>query len=162
FVPRLTEDMKTLAQHGPQIAASYTSYITNPRDPVVSRLPDWIRDELLKASAFIVDWVRTHGAEATSHALTLVLGAFTVIATFVIIPLLSIYLLADLDRLRAGLYGIVPRNRWETASTLIGEIDGFIRGQLIVAATVGLLLTIALLFLDVPYAFLLGAFAALG
>ncbi len=166
FVPRLTEDIKAFAQHLPQFVDAYTSYIKNPHDPVVSRLPDGIKHELLKVPDFIQDWIRTHGAEATSHAFTLVLGAFTAIATFVIIPLLSLYLLADIDRLQSSLYRVVPRDRWGRASKVIGEIDrvigGFIRGQLIVAVTVGVLLTIGLLIMHVPYAFLLGALAALG
>ncbi len=166
FVPRIADDMKAIAQHGPQFADAYRSYLLNPRDPILSRLPDSIREEMLKFPQFAVDWLRTHGLEATSHLFTILLGAFSIIATFVIIPLLSIYLLADLDRLLAGFYRIVPRERWAAASSLIGDIDrvigGFVRGQLLVAATVGILLTIALLFLHVPYAFLLGVLAAIG
>ncbi len=166
FVPRVSDDVKAFALHVPQFVDAYRSYIKNPQDPVVTRLPDSVRHELLKVPEFVTDWIRTHGAEATSHAFSFVLGAFTVIATFVIIPLLSIYLLADIDRLRSSLYRVVPRDRWERASKLIGEIDrvigGFIRGQLIVAVTVGVLLTIGLLIVHVPYAFLLGVLAALG
>ncbi len=166
LVPRIADDMKAVAQHGPQFAADYRSYVENPSDPVLSRLPNSVREEMLKFPAFATDWIRTHGLEALSHIVSLLLGAFTIIATFVIIPLLSIYLLADIDRLQAALYRFVPRDRWAAASSLIGDIDrvigGFIRGQLIVAATVGVLLTIGLLILHVPYAFLLGLLAALG
>lgn len=166
LVPRIAEDMRSVAQHAPEFLAAYHSFVTNPNNPILSHLPSWIRGELLKVPQYITSWIRQHGVEATSHLFSFVLGAFTVIATFIIIPLLSIYLLADLDRLRAGLYRIVPRSRWDAASSLIGDIDrvigGFIRGQLIVACTIGILLTIGLLIMHVPYAFLLGLVAALG
>ncbi len=166
FVPKITEDVKAVAQHGPQFIAAYTSYINNPRDPILTRLPDAVRHDMLKFPEYAGAWVRTHGAEAASHLVTVLAGAFSIIATFVIIPLLSIYLLADIDRLRDGFYKILPRQRWPATSKLVEEIDGviggFIRGQLIVALTVGILLTIALLILHVPYAFLLGLVAAVG
>lgn len=166
FVPRIAEDMKSVAQHGPEFLAAYRNLINDPHNPILSRLPGWLRAELLKFPEYIGNWIRNHGVEASRHVFTFVLGAFTIVATFIIIPLLSIYLLADLDRLRAGLYRIVPRSRWGAASSLIEDIDrvigGFIRGQLIVACTVGILLTIGLLIMHVPYAFLLGLVAALG
>lgn len=166
IVPGITTDVKQISANAPQLIRTYQSALDNPNDPLLSRLPDAVRAELLKLPTFLSQWLSTHGQEAAGHAFTILLGAFTIIATFVIIPLLSIYLLADLDRLRIGVLKTLPRDRWGAALNVIGEIDGviggFIRGQLIVAATVGILLTIALLALHVPYAFLLGALAALG
>ena len=166
IVPGVFNDAKEISANAPQLIASYQTAIANPNDPLLSRLPDAVRSELVKAPSFIIHWLQTHGQEAASHALTIVLGAFTIIATFVIIPLLSIYLLLDLDRMRLGMLKVLPRDRWGAALNVVGEIDGviggFIRGQLIVAATVGALLTIALLVMHVPYAFLLGVLAAVG
>jgi predicted PurR-regulated permease PerM len=166
IVPGIVDDAKQISTNAPQLIASYQNAVANPNDPFISRLPDVVRNELIKAPSFLLHWLSSHGQEAASHAFTIVLGAFALVATFVIIPLLSIYLLADLDRLRIGMLKTLPRDRWGAALTVVGEIDavigGFIRGQLIVAVTVGVLLTIALLVLHVPYAFLLGALAALG
>ena len=166
FVPRITEDVKALARHAPQLLAAYAAYVNNPHDPILTRLPDSVRADMLKFPQYVTDWLRTHGAEAASHLVTVLAGAFSIIATFVIIPLLSIYLLADLDRLRDSFYKIVPRQRLSATTKLMEQIDGviggYVRGQLIVAVTVGILLTIALLILHVPYAFLLGLVAAVG
>ncbi|HET9029616.1 MAG TPA: AI-2E family transporter [Candidatus Aquilonibacter sp.] len=166
IVPGIITDAQAVSANAPQILDSYQRTVNNPNDPFFSHLPDVVRIEVLKAPTFLLNWLREHGNEAASHAFTILLGAFSLIATFVIIPLLSIYLLLDLDRMRIGILKVLPRDRWGAALTVIGEIDGviggFIRGQLIVAATVGILLTIALLILHVPYAFLLGALAAVG
>lgn len=166
IVPGVSSDIANAAKNSPTLANMYVAYVQSPQNPLLARMPAGVRDELLKLPAFISTWIGTHGIEAAGHALTIVLGAFAVIATFVIIPLLSIYLLLDVDRLRDGLLHVVPQDRWERTLRVLAEIDavigGFIRGQLIVAATVGVLLTIALLILHVPYAFLLGAAAAIG
>lgn len=166
IVPGITNDITSALRHAPQFAARYQDYVENPSDPVLSRLPADVQTSLLGVPALIGAWLQKHGLEAAGHALSLVRGAFAIIATFVIIPLLSIYLLADFDRLRASLLQMLPRDRWSGAQHLLGEIDGviggFVRGQLLVAVIVGVLLTVALLILHVPYAFLLGALAALG
>lgn len=166
IVPGLTGDVTSIVKNAPGFSAAYERVVEDPNNPILSHLPDQIRAELIKLPSFLIGWVETHGMEATSHAINILRGAFTAVATFVIIPLLSIYLLADLDRLLAWLLEVVPRDRWSGTMRLVNEIDGviggFIRGQLIVAATIGIVLTIALLVLHVPYAFLLGALAAIG
>ena len=93
-------------------------------------------------------------------------GGFAAIATFVIIPLMTAYLLLDLENLRDGLSSIVPQRRWRGVLSFLRDIDavvgGFIRGQLLVALSVGVLITIALLILHVRYAFFFGLLAAVG
>ncbi len=165
-VPGLTRDVTAIVKNGPQFAAEYDAFVRQPDNPLLSHLPSAVRDELVKLPSFLSAWIATHGFEAASHAFSILRGAFTAIATFVIIPLLSIYLLADLDRLRAWLLRLMPQDRWSGTLRVVGEMDavvgGFVRGQLIVAGTIGVALTIALLVLHVPYAFLLGALAAVG
>ena len=165
IVPQVANDVSGVVKNAPAFTSQYERFVTSS-NPLLIHLPSAVRDELVKLPTFLATWLSTHGAETFSHAVTIVRGAFTVVATFVIIPLLSIYLLIDLDRLRAWVMRLVPRDRWSGALSIINEIDGvvggFIRGQLIVAGTIGILLTIALLVLHVPYAFLLGALAAVG
>ncbi len=107
-----------------------------------------------------------HGVETVGKAMILLMGTFVAIATFVIIPLITAYLLLDLENLKNGLSAVVPPKRWRATLDFLHDVDhvigGFIRGQLLVALAVGVLITIALLILRVPYAFLLGLLAAIG
>ncbi len=165
-VPNLSNDVSQLAHNYPAILAKINTLINDPKNPVLSKLPISLREEAIKLPDETIAWIRIHGAEATGHAITIVLSTAATVATFVIIPLLAAYLLLDVDRLRNSVLRVVPTSRWATTLSFISEVDrvigGFIRGQLLVAACVGVMLTIGLLILHVPYAFLLGLLAAVG
>ncbi len=166
IVPNLSNDVSQLAHNYPVILQKINAFINDPKNPILSRLPIGIRQEAIKLPDEAVSWIRIHGAETTGHAITIVLSTAATVATFIIIPLLSAYLLLDVERLRTSVLRVVPTSRWATTLQFIGDVDrvigGFIRGQLLVAACVGIMLTIGLLILHVPYAFLLGLLAALG
>lgn len=94
-----------------------------------------------------------------------VLGIFGALFSLVLAPVLSFYLLKDLDRLRGGLRRYIPGPQRPGLLGVLSEIDavlaGFVRGQLIVVTIVGFLVTGALLLLDVRFAVILGIFAGL-
>ncbi|MBV8423986.1 MAG: AI-2E family transporter [Candidatus Eremiobacteraeota bacterium] len=166
IVPRLVDETQTLVQRYPDFVVRMNALVNDPNDPVTSRLPDFARSELGKLPTQIVAWGRLHGLEAFSHILSVLAGTFVIVATFVIIPLITAYLLLDLDNLKLALASIVPEAHWRATTSLLSDIDrvfgGFVRGQLLVALTVGILITVAMTILRVPYPFLLGLVAAVG
>jgi len=93
-------------------------------------------------------------------------GLFAIAAfAYVLVPAASAQFTAPMDNNVPRIHSFVlsrisPRHR-PAMLRLLDEIDnvlgGFVRGQLIVAAIVGTLATIALLILQVPYALLIGA-----
>lgn len=165
-IPRVSEDVATFVQHYPEISARVNDAIYNPHDALTARLPGWLRDEIARIPAELGTWVKTRGVENVGHVVVVLAGGFAAIATFVIIPLMTAYLLLDLENLRDGLSQIVPQRRWRGVLSFLRDIDavvgGFIRGQLLVALSVGVLITIALLILHVRYAFFFGLLAAVG
>ena len=165
-IPRLTDDIALLAHRYPEAIASFNRFVTNPSNPWVARLPVPLRAYLAKFPSEIVGWLQRYGLGAAGHAVSILLGAFTTVATFVIIPLVTLYLLIDVDRFRAGLHRVVPQSRWYQTLSFLRDVDGviggFVRGQILVALTVGVMLTVALLIMHVRYAFLLGFLAAVG
>lgn len=166
IAPRVGEDIQLFIQRYPDFAARVDQVVNNPSDPVISQLPDWMRHEIARAPAELALWARVHGFEYFGRVVFVLMGTFAAVATFVIVPLVTAYLLLDLENLKADLSTIVPADRWRTTLELLSEFDevigGFIRGQLLVALSVGVLITIALLLLHVRYAFLLGLLAAVG
>lgn len=80
-------------------------------------------------------------------------------------PILGIYILKDIDKLRGGFISIIPRRfRKPVANTMdrINNVAGrYIRGQIFISVIVGVLCTIALLILKVDFAVLLGAIAGI-
>jgi predicted PurR-regulated permease PerM len=166
LVPRLADDVSSLVTHYPDLANQAQTFVNDPNNPILAHLPEGVRAEVIRIPERIADWFRVHGAEAVTHAMTIVIGTFAAVATFIIIPLFTAYILLDLDRLKNSLARVVPASRWEATLGFMREVDaivgGFIRGQVFVALCVGTLLTIALLILHVRYAFLLGLAAAVG
>jgi predicted PurR-regulated permease PerM len=165
-VPRLTEDVGTFLQRYPELAARVNDAVFNPHDPLTSRLPAWVRNEIARIPDELAAWVKQRGLESFGRVMILLAGGFAALATFVLIPLLTAYLLMDLEHLKDGLSAVVPPRRWRAALEFLSDVDGvvggFIRGQLLVALSVGVLITFALLLLHVPYAFLFGLLAAVG
>lgn len=165
-LPRLFDETGMLVRHYPEISSRIEGLINDPKDPVTSRLPPLIRHELAIIPAQIIVWIRLHGLETFGHVLFVIAGTFAVVATFIVIPMITAYLLLDLENLKRSIASVVPERRWRDVLCLLSDVDrvigGFVRGQLLVALSVGLLITLALLILHVPYAFLLGLLAVIG
>jgi predicted PurR-regulated permease PerM len=165
-VPHVVREVNALVRLAPHESAVASNFINDPSNRVLSRVPPWLRGELLALPSQATGWLRAHGIAAAGQAFGVVLGTFATIATFVIIPVLAAYMLLDLEHLNEALLRVLPHARRGDAVDIISDIDhvvgGFIRGQLLVALSVGVLLTIVLLVMRVPFAFLLGLLAALG
>ncbi|MFN2519840.1 MAG: AI-2E family transporter [Candidatus Limnocylindria bacterium] len=96
-------------------------------------------------------------------ALTLRLASS--IFDIVIVTVIALYFLLDGRRFRALALRAVRTDRRRKIRAIEREVvrvfGAYLRGQLILAASVGILVTIVLTVLGMPYAFLLGAFASL-
>jgi predicted PurR-regulated permease PerM len=78
---------------------------------------------------------------------------------------LTVYFLADLPRIRANLYRLVPHSRRPRAILLGDEIfakvGGYVLGNLLISLIAGVLTFIAVLLVGLPYPLLLSIFVAL-
>jgi len=84
-------------------------------------------------------------------------------AAFLLVPLLTFYILMDSGRYRSGFLRLIPAERRADMQVLMGRIDAtlgrYIRGQLIVILSVSITITVALELMGVEYALLIGIFA---
>ena len=91
-------------------------------------------------------------------------SAFTILGYVALTPMLAFYLLRDWDRITTGLAELIPRDRHERVLDLAREADrivaGYLRGQLTVAALIGLLTGLGLWAVGFPYAATLGLIVA--
>ena len=87
------------------------------------------------------------------------------IANIVLVPVLTFYLLRDWDRLIAGVQALLPRRSEPTVSRLASEADevlgAFLRGQLMVMFSLGIIYTTGLWLVGLELALLIGMFAGL-
>jgi predicted PurR-regulated permease PerM len=92
-----------------------------------------------------------------------VLGAgkavFGVLTDALIVVVLTIYFVADLPRIRAAMYRLIPHSRRPRAiligDNIFAKVGGYVLGNLAVSAIAGVLTLIWMLIFDVPYAALL-------
>ncbi|RKD34780.1 AI-2E family transporter [Thermohalobacter berrensis] len=94
-----------------------------------------------------------------------IINMFSRILSFIIIPILTFYFLKDKDVFKKKLFLILPKPYRTDVVKVTREIDSvlgkFIRGQLIVAAFVGISTTIGLLILKVDFALIIGLIAGI-
>jgi predicted PurR-regulated permease PerM len=109
--------------------------------------------------------LRGQGTTVLNNAVSILTGTLNAIFDILVILIMSLYLLADGPRFIRWLMGLVPETHREQAWFLLGRLNrvlgGYIRGQLIVAITIGILAGIGCWIIGVPYALLLGIFAFL-
>jgi predicted PurR-regulated permease PerM len=89
--------------------------------------------------------------------------ALTILGYLFLTPILIVYLLRDIDNVKARAVALIPEPRRERWLVLLREYDGllsrFLRGQLLAALIVGVLTWLGLWIAGFPYASLVGAVA---
>jgi predicted PurR-regulated permease PerM len=163
--PALYEDSQSLVRSTPGFVHAAQTALEDPTNPLLARLPVPVRSYLATVPPQLVKIAESYAGEAASRALGLLASAAGLVATVVVIPILSIYLMLEAPGLVAALMRALPEKAQPRARALVADLDGvlggFIRGQLLVGATIGTCITIALLVLHVKYAVLIGVVAGL-
>jgi predicted PurR-regulated permease PerM len=167
-LPGIASDIAAVASELPRkIAALLTS-----ADP-------WLARHGIEVPHTTTEWVERLGANAHELATSIlapaggvlsaiVSGGFSMagsVVAIVFVPVLSVYLLNDFDRITAGVRSFLPRRYRRVVTEYAKEIDAalshFIRGQLTVMAIVAVLYAAAYSILGVRLALVLGFMAGL-
>ena len=165
IVPALTNDIQGLAAAAPSFVKSTQQILNDPKTPFVMHLPGPLRAYLLTLPPQLEHFARVYAGDAASRLLALALSVASLAATLVVIPVISVYLMIEAPDLTNGFVSRLPPRMQQRSSAIVHDLDkalgGFIRGQLLVGATIGVCITVALLVLHVRYAVLIGVIAGL-
>jgi predicted PurR-regulated permease PerM len=163
LIPSISNEVGTLSHQGPSIIAKIQDFFTSPNTPVLGSAPEAVRKELAQLPAQTVVWFQTHGGGAATSAITVLVGTAAFVGALIVIPVLGAYLLYDSEAIKRFFMGFIPEKRRDATLGLLAELEevlgGFIRGQLLVGVTVGLIISVGLMLAQVPYAILIGAVA---
>jgi predicted PurR-regulated permease PerM len=163
LIPSISNEVATLSHQGPSIIAKIQDFLTSPNTPVLGHAPDVVRKELAQLPTQTIAWFRTHSGGAATSAITVLVGTAAFVGTLIVIPVLGAYLLYDSEVIKRFFMGFIPEKRRNATLGLLGELEevlgGFIRGQLLVGATIGVIISVGLMLAHVPYAILIGAVA---
>jgi predicted PurR-regulated permease PerM len=152
FVPEVSKNIQQFIRDVPNIGQHVQPYL--------QRLPAPLRNFILRLPSQIGGFFHGNAGEVTKNALQTVVSVAGILAIFIIIPIATIYMMIDTDRFRDSFLSLFPPEYRPKTVKVIGEIhevlSGYIRGQLLVAVIVGVLITALLTGLHVPYAAALG------
>lgn len=161
--PVIASDAQSAAANAPKLVAAGQRILTDAKDPLTTRLPGPIRDYLHDIPLEIEQGLSGYAASLAQHTLPLLFSLVSLLAMFIIVPATAAYMTVEATAIRRGFLAVLPASARLRAARIIVDLDnvvgGFIRGQILVAITVGLLMTLLLLGLRVPYAVLIGVFA---
>lgn len=161
-LPLIISELKQFATDRPVLARAIQTNLSL-NGPYAAHLPDAVKDYLNSLPAQLSDMVGRNGLSITSGALAFILSAASSLVLFILIPIVAAFVIMDSNWLWGALFGIFPRSARPKLEEFVTQLNsvlaGYIRGQLIVAACVGVLVSILLFSLHVKYALAIGLFA---
>lgn len=163
LIPILTLDLEQFITTLPHLQAELRGLIYNPNFPFMQHASPKARQTIDGAVAALAAQLRTNALFATNHVLTAALSFVSLAALLIAIPATSVYMLLEANMARRFFLETLPFRYRLKAGDIIDQIDvvlgGFVRGQVLVAVTVALMVAAMLEILRVPYAILIGVWA---
>src|SRR3984893_6799601 len=163
--PVVGDQARNLTQDFPTLVGETRDSIVNANNNILDAIPVEARQAAAEGLDDFVKQLQTTAGDIAGQALHLVASLAAFVTALILVPLLAFYVLLDLDRLREMVLGLFPQRHRERTLLVLGDVDsvvgGFIRGQLIVCAIVGALVTLLLLVFRIKYALLIGVFAGI-
>lgn len=161
-----------IASIGPPLVEELTSFIRN-FDQFIAQLQGYLTTFERRFPGVnipqVMDQLQTQGQQQLNTILQSATAIFTasVAKMFetVLVIFIIVFILLDPDPLVRGLRGLMP-DKWQPeveriGMLAVGKVEAWIQGSLLLMLTIGVLTTLALYWLQVPYALLWGVLAGL-
>lgn len=159
-IPTLVQQMIDLFKFAPTLARQAQSFLSE-------RFPS-LMDEgsaLHQSLQSLGDLLRSKSAGVLNTVLSSALSLVNVVMLLVIVPVVSVYLLLDWDKMIARISQLLPLDHAPTVRKLAREIDrtlaAFIRGMGTVCLILGTYYAIALMLVGLQFGLVVGAIAGL-
>jgi predicted PurR-regulated permease PerM len=164
-LPPLISQGQQLAGALPGATAKAQVAIRDPENPFFRSLPAFVRNELALAPDRMRTLITRFGVTIARQGVAAALSAFSLFLTFIIIPVLAIYLMFDYSDLEHGLLGFVPKQYHPKAIAILRDLSrvmgAFVRGQVLDGLCVGTMIFIWLLIMKVPFALVIAVAAGI-
>lgn len=149
-----------------QLVEAVPSMIDRLQEFLMARFPNILAEggPLDSSLQNLASLIGEKGGQVLTSLLSSISGVVGVIALFVIVPVVTFYLLLDWDNMVARIDALLPRQHAPTIRRLAHEIDttlsGFVRGQGTVMLIQGTFYSVMLMLVGLPYAVAIGMGAA--
>lgn len=166
ILPKVIFEFQKFYNNLPQLTSDVESSFQRSVDWLNSKLPPYFAKVLFpKAAETFLAEIKNISLSAFHKTIPFMFKFFSSLAIIFIVPLVTFYILMDVDKYKKAFMNFIPSSRKEDISDLLKKIDRvlgrFIRGQLIVCFCIGISVTIALTLWGIEYPFLIGAFSGI-
>lgn len=163
FIPKLTDEVKDFIDNIPSIFESITKSIKNFQLNGFEFIPKQMRDYLNLDKQ--LENISKYVQGAFNGLFGFLIQSTGTIFDLAMTPLISFYYLKDKEKIKNLILKTFPLRYREFIKRLGRDVDkvlgGFIKGQLTVAAFVGILMGIGSLVIGIPYALTIGLVAGI-
>jgi len=150
---------------------NFPTYLDNFTRTVLPRVESALGIELPRTATEVFEGLRSGEVplplealrDLATGTLSTLTGTVSAVVGFLVVPILAYYMLVEFDRLKGrALRWVPPRHRdavAEKAGTVDRLVSGFLRGQLLVAATLGVLYAVGFTVIGIDLAVGVGLLA---
>ncbi len=159
-VPSLINQAVQLFNIAPQLARNLQSFLTE-------QFPSLLDDgsTVRRTLTTLGELVQSRGGELLNSVLGSAMTVINIVVLIVVVPVVSIYMLLDWDRMVERIDGLLPRDHAPVVRRLASEIDAtlasFIRGMGTVCLILGAYYAIALMLVGLQFGLVVGFIAGL-
>jgi predicted PurR-regulated permease PerM len=159
-IPALIDQGGALMRGLPQVYAGLIASLENNPNEVIRTLP-----QMLPTGAQLAIQLQAISGAVLSGALGISVSVLSFLAQMISIIILSVYLTFDQSHLERFWLSLAPTNRRPELLAIWREIEsrlgGFVRGELLLMTSIGVLASVGYLVIGLPYPLALGALAGL-
>lgn len=166
-IPRSSREIKRLITYMPEylegisslIDSIYNKYYSTIGElpPIFQGVQQVVMENIIGIENMVVNGLKSF--------MTGIINTFAKFVSLVLTPILTLYFLVDKDYFTKRIKKLIPDRHKEKALELFRRIDislsKFVRGKIILAISVGIGTTIALLIIDVEFAVFIGIITAI-
>ncbi len=163
IIPKLINEAQTFAQDFPQYQEKMEKAIIAFQHTLEKKFPDADIPDLM---VFLKTRIAKHQGVNVDAVIAYLSSFFSILSLVVIVPIVTFFLLVDGHLINKALLRMVPNSYFEMTVLLFHKVTSalklFVRGQLIDAAAVGVLTSIGLAIIGLPYFLVIGIIAGVG
>lgn len=163
FVPMLANDLVVFDSEIPNIFRFIESVVEELQQGRVPFLPDFVLDYVDIDSE--LERISSAVRAAFSNLSSFIIASTGTLLDIIMTPIITFYYLKDKEKLTEKASNFIKQDKYNKLETMAKDINrvigGFIRGQLIVAAFVGILTGVGCAVIGVPYSMTIGFVAGL-
>ncbi|WP_071460226.1 AI-2E family transporter [Bacillus massilinigeriensis] len=154
-IPLFVSQLEDLSKNAPLFAAQYREWISEI-EMQTSGLPAGLHGRIEE----IIEAIENTLSNILGAIIRLLFALLNSIVSLAVIPFIAFYMLKDHEQIKKAAWYLTPKAWREPGKQFIRDADqslgGYIRGQLLVCLSIGLISTLLFSLTGMPYAALLG------